>query len=333
MHELISRKTQKDFNSISQLPSLRASLYFAIQDIWPAGPRKSPLQRYFHSRKARPLSHGGFVTWISLPSSPFLSPAKWSVMPLVYRLLYKPFRAECNPTLGLLSVGLTHTHAHPPPQHPCWLLANLEAIRSNAPVSTFLRILLWIAICKKVETKKAKQSKAVPVAATEGRPHRPGYAWKVLKSFDFVLRTKKREAKAARALTPSPEMQIGKRRGIASNEVGRRIFKEEGREKGGGRSMLLWKCPHLCSASEAAPLRSEQDILKVQFKICIYSGHLAGSPRRTDARAAWGFLAAAAVLLSQGQAAHKPPELVFGAGWIFIGREEAGGSVPAPSLY
>lgn len=40
--------------------------------------------------------------------------------------------------------------------------------------------------------------------------------------------------------------------------------------------MLGWKCPHLCSAFKAASLGSNQDIFKVQFEICVYSGHLAG---------------------------------------------------------
>lgn len=47
-------------------------------------------------------------------------------------------------------------------------------------------------------------------------------------------------------------------------------------EKGGGEKHAGFGCPHLCSAFEAAPLRSDQDIFKVQFEVCVYPRHLAG---------------------------------------------------------
>lgn len=37
--------------------------------------------------------------------------------------------------------------------------------------------------------------------------------------------------------------------------------------------------PHLGSALEAAPLRSQQNILEVEFKVCVYAGHGAGGVR------------------------------------------------------
>lgn len=37
--------------------------------------------------------------------------------------------------------------------------------------------------------------------------------------------------------------------------------------------------PHLGSALEAAPFRSQQNILEVEFKVCIYAGHGAGGVR------------------------------------------------------
>lgn len=43
--------------------------------------------------------------------------------------------------------------------------------------------------------------------------------------------------------------------------------------------------PHLGSALEAAPLRSQQNILEVEFKVRIYAGHGAGAARWLPAAA------------------------------------------------